>query len=128
MPAYDTNLFAPPAPVAHVTLRNPDNNATQTDVPMLLDTGADATLLPRAVADALGITVMQGQQYELIGFDGSSSFAPVVRLDLHFLGRTFKGQFLLIEQEWGVMGRNILNALSLIFDGPNLTWDQYRPK
>jgi len=128
MPAYDAIWFAPPAPLARVRLRHPDSGATQEDVPMLLDTGADATLLPRNVATSLGIAPDQEQQYELIGFDGSSSLAPVVRLEMLFLGRTFRGQFLLIEQEWGVIGRNVLNAVPLLFDGPNLVWAQFQAK
>jgi len=63
-----------------------------------------------------------------VGFDGSTSFAPVVQLQLVlvFLNRTFKGQFLLIRQEWGVMGRDILNHVSLLLDGPNLKWSEQR--
>ena len=61
-----------------------------------------------------------------MGFDGSTSFAPVVQLQLVFLNRTFKGQFLLIRQEWGVMGRDILNHVSLLLDGPNLKWSEQR--
>jgi hypothetical protein len=46
MPAYDATLFAPPAPLARVTLRNPVSGAVLPDVPMLLDSGADVTLVP----------------------------------------------------------------------------------
>src|SRR5438105_8957123 len=99
MPAYDSNLFAPPAPLALVTLRDPDSGAIQSAVPMLLDTGADATLLPHAAVASFGTSVIQGQQYEVIGFDGHSSLAAVVRLEMVFLGRTFRGQFLIVEQE-----------------------------
>ena len=128
MPAYDTTLFAPPAPLARVTLRAPDTGATLPEVRMLLDTGADATLLPRAATDALGVAVIQGQQYEVIGFDGSLSLVPVVRVEMLFLDRTFRGQFLLSEQEWGVIGRNVLNAVPILFDGPHLVWDHFHAK
>ena len=94
---------------------------------MLLDSGADITLIPQAAASLLGVDVTPNRRYELIGFDGSPSFAPVVRLELVFCGRTFRGQFLLIEQDWGVLGRNVLNAVALLFDGPHLTWDEHHP-
>ena len=90
MPAYDKELFAPPAPLVCV--------------------------------DRLGATPAADQYYELMSFDGSTSLAPVVRLEMIFVGRTFKGQFLLIDQPWGVLGRNILNAVPLLLDGPRLTW------
>jgi hypothetical protein len=46
MLSYDAAHFDPPAPVAHVTLRNPHSGATVPDMLLLLDTGADLTLLP----------------------------------------------------------------------------------
>lgn len=122
MPAYDKELFAPPAPLAGVTLRNPQSRATLSDIPMLLDSGADVTLIPQFCVDRLGATPVSDQYYELMGFDGGTSLAPVVRLEMIFVGRTFKGQFLLIDQPWGVLGRNILNAVPLLLDGPRLTW------
>jgi hypothetical protein len=46
MPAYDASRFNPPAPLAMVTLRNTDNDKTVVGMPMLLDTGADVSLIP----------------------------------------------------------------------------------
>lgn len=123
MPAYDDNRFSPPAPVARVSLRDPQSGGVQTEVPMLLDTGADVSLLPKSAVDSLGSAALSDKLYELVGFDGSKSFAPVVRVELIFLSRTFRGQFLLIEQEWGILGRNVLNALPLLLDGPRLEWE-----
>ena len=114
MAAYDSVQFDPPAPLAYVTLRQTSTAQQWPDVPMLLDSGADVTLLPRSAVDRLGVTVIPERQYELVGFDGVASLAPVVHLELVFLGRTFRGQFLLIDQEWGIIGRNVLNAVALL--------------
>ena len=127
MPAYDSALFTPPAPLAQVTLRNPESGATQTDVPMLLDTGADVSLIPQASVSLLALATATDTRYELVGFDGSRSYAPVVRLELIFLERTFRGQFLLTDQDWGIIGRNILNEVPLLFDGPRLRWELPTP-
>lgn len=127
MSAYDTTHFDPPAPLASVTLRNPDTGSILPDVPMLLDSGADVTLLPKAAVDVLGVAIVPGKHYELMGFDGSRSFAPVVQLELVFCRRTFRGQFLLVDQSRGILGRNVLNSVSLLFDGPHLMWDEHRP-
>ena len=124
MPPYDANLFDPPAPLASVTLRNPGTNLMSSDVPMLLDTGADVTLIPSATLAQLKIGSVKNKSYQLIGFDGSTSFAPMVQLELIFCRRIFRGQFLLIDQAWGILGRNVLNAVALILDGPNHTWDE----
>ena len=126
MQGYDSVLFSPPAPLARVTLRDPESGATVADVPMLLDTGADVTLVPQSAVHQLGIAHSSEEEYELMGFDGSRSFAHVVRLDLSFLQKTFKGRFLLVDQEWGLLGRDILNHLPLLFDGPQLQWGEQR--
>jgi len=124
MPVYDATLFDPPAPLARVTLHNPQSANTVSDVPMLLDSGADVTLIPATSANQLGLTADADEIYELMGFDGNTSYASVVRLEMLFLNKTFRGRFLLIDQEWGVLGRDILNLLSLSLDGPNLTWSE----
>ena len=124
MPEYDANSFDPPAPVTSVTLRHPATGASLSDVPMLMDTGADVTLLPRDVVEQLGIEPVAGRVYELQGFDGETKLAEVVQLELAFLGRKFTGQFLLIDQPFGILGRNILNAVVLLLDGPLGIWEE----
>lgn len=60
MPSYDAAYFDPPAPVARVTLRNPQSGATASAVLLLVDTGADITgsspcLRPVSEADRRGL-------------------------------------------------------------------------
>jgi hypothetical protein len=124
MPAYDEGRFRPPAPLARVTLRHPEKGNTLSDVPMLIDSGADVTLIPLASVNLLGATIDSGEGYELMSFDGSRSVARSVQLDLLFLRRTFKGRFLLIDQDWGILGRDILNHVALLLHGPRLTWSE----
>jgi hypothetical protein len=57
-----------------------------------------------------------------MAFDGRTSAAQVVRLDLILLRWVFRGRFLLIDQDCGILGRDILNHLSLLVDGPRLNW------
>jgi hypothetical protein len=123
MPDYDSTLFSPPAPVALVTLRNLESGMMKVGVTMLLDTGADVTLLPQGVAEELGLSYL-AKSYELADFEERASLARAVRAEMVFLGLTFRGQFLLVEQDWGIIGRNVLNAVSLTFDGPRLSWEK----
>ena len=91
---------------------------------MLLDTGADVTLLPRTAVEPLLSDLTDLPSYKLIGFDGNRSTAQAVNLEIRFNKKLFRGQFLLTDEPHGVLGRNILNSLSLHFDGPTLTWKE----
>ncbi|MCL4867396.1 MAG: hypothetical protein KJ063_00375 [Anaerolineae bacterium] len=46
MPAYHLEYSQTAAPIAYATIRNPTKPALATQAMMLLDTGADLTLLP----------------------------------------------------------------------------------
>lgn len=127
MPTYDAESFAPPAPVARVTLRSPDHTAEVHDVPVLLDTGADVSLVPRTAAERLVLPDQAVGRFQLLGFDGRSSTAEAFDLEMIFEGRVFRGRFLVVDEEHGILGRNILNSLSISYDGPRLTWDLRRP-
>lgn len=122
MPNYDEFSFNPPAPIAIVTLKNLENNIEISNVPMLIDTGADATLIPLAYAEKLNLDLSNSEFFELEGFDKSVSQSVVVKLQMIFEGRSFRGDFLTINQEYGIIGRNILNLLKMEFDGQNLFW------
>jgi len=126
MPAYDANQFDPPAPVAYVTLRHPATGASISNVVLLMDTGADVTLLPRNIVEQLGVVPVENKFYEVEGFDGGTKLAEVVKLELVFLKRKFKGQFLLIDQPTGILGRNILNTVTLLLDGPGGSWEEQK--
>lgn len=124
MQAYDAARFSPPAPIAIVAVRSEQLGIIVPDVPMLLDTGADVSLLPRSKVASLELPV--GKQYMLEAFDGTRSASPAVSAQVEFLGKSFRGQFLLIDGWHGVLGRNILNNLAILFDGPNAKWSERR--
>lgn len=118
MPAHDSSLFSPAAPLARVSLHDSASGTNVADVPMLIDSGADVTLVPQSAIALLGAAVDPNQSYELMGFDGSTSIALAVRLDLVFLKRIFRGRFLVINQDCGILGRDVFNRLSLLLDWP----------
>jgi len=114
----------PPAPIAEVKLRNPETLESIANVPMLLDTGADITLVPRIFCDAIGVEVSKTDFLELEGFNESISIAFYVRLEFIFLNKLFRGKFLVYEQAEGIIGRDVLNEFSILFDGKNLQWKE----
>jgi hypothetical protein len=52
MAAYNDRLFSPAAPVAYVKFRSVAGKALS-DIPMLIDSGGDVTLVPKFAVDSL---------------------------------------------------------------------------
>jgi len=126
MPEYDAENYNPPAPVAHVTLRNPATGAVLSNVPMLIDTGSDTTLLPSDVVEKLGVKAEEDTGFEVQVFDGDTKFLRIVKLDLLVLDKTSRGDYLLIDRPIGILGRNVLNNVRILLDGPRGNWSEQK--
>ena len=124
MPAYNSSSFRPPAPFAYVEIKNPATGAIESDVPMLMDTGADVTILPKWVIDRMDVIPDQNSGYEVSGFGDAINVLPAVQLEITFCKKRFRGRYLVVAQDWGILGRNVLNLVSIALDGPNLTWGE----
>ncbi len=122
MPEYNRQSFSPPAPVAYVVIRNIDRDRRVGDVPMLMDSGADLTLIPKVCADHLELPCEIDEDLLLQGCWGEAGEVKVVGAELVFQGKNFKGRFPVIDEECGILGRNVLNRFSILFDGPRLNW------
>jgi hypothetical protein len=88
---------------------------------MLLDSGADVTLVPSWAARLVEVGGAEPDVL-LAAYDGAVARYPVARLRIEFQGRRFTGAFVLVESAHGTMGRNILNQVIVTLDGPNQTW------
>lgn len=123
MSAYDAESHTPPAPIARVELRSSQGRRVA-DVPMLLDTGADISLVPRRAVASLGLSTDPLARFEVMGFDGSHTFADAVDLDMLFLNKLFRGRYLVTVAIEGVVGRDVLASVVICFDGPANEWTQ----
>jgi hypothetical protein len=126
MPTYDSNLFDPPAPVAVVSIQDPSSGNTVRNVPMLIDSGSDITLAPRTSVDELGVEIDPNAGYELQDFNGQVSVAQAVQLDLVFVKHTLRGKYVIGNSKLGILGRDVLNHLAILLDGPQLTWQEQK--
>lgn len=121
---YDES-FDPPAPIAKIALRNVETGERVKEVSVLLDTGADISLLPLSAIKKLQITASD-ESVSLIGFDDNKSVAKLYRLQVIFLGKRFTGDYCAIDDEIGILGRDVLNEFSIIFDGKKLEWKEQK--
>lgn len=124
MPKYKSEGFDPPAPVAHVKLKNIETGTILPNVPMLIDTGADITVLPASALEKLGVETDRDASHKVQGFDGEIKEIKLARLSLSFLNKEFTGDFLVSNIPTGILGRNILNNIRLLLDGPSERWDE----
>lgn len=120
MPRYETEGFDPPAPVIRARVRGP-SGVVRSDVPLLIDTGADVSLVPAAIATAVeAVARPSGTPIQLL--TGREVLLDQADLAVEFLRYRFRGTFLLVDSSYGVVGRNVLNALALLLDGPRQEW------
>ena len=47
-----------------------------------------------------------------------------VDLEVLLLRKAFRGRYLLTDEPRGLLGRDVLNSLTLLFDGPPQHWSQ----
>ena len=89
---------------------------------LLIDSGADTTLLPRYAVQNLELKTSDRPEYELVGFDGSRSKFPAVDIDMIFQNQIFRGRYLIIDSDRGILGRDILSSVAILLDGPRQEW------
>lgn len=114
--------YNPPAPVSLVVIRT-DPATRIADVPMLVDTGAEVSIVPLSVVISLGMKPVPDPHLKLASFDGTISAAEVVSIGIEFCDELFEGKYVVSDIPVGVIGRDILNEMRIEFNGPALEWN-----
>lgn len=112
--AFDLS-FSPPAPVLPIGVGGIDLGAPTTMVRMLVDTGADCTLIPVHVARALRLPLVD--RVELRGVGAEATPVSVHAARVLIAGVRIVARLMAFEDE-ALLGRDILNRFSLAIDGP----------
>jgi hypothetical protein len=114
---YNTQI-EPPAPFVHLLLRNPADGTELSNVPAQLDTAADRTVLPQSVVANLRLAQIGTM---LIGGLGGITYTLptyVVLVSVHDLAPVPVKIVASSDEQWILLGRDVLNALRLTLDGP----------
>lgn len=115
--SYDPNYF-PPAPSIEILLGVPDENLTIGPLLALVDTGADASILPVQYIRPLGLQI-DNRKY-LRSQWGERRVVDTYLMDVG-IGRIRLPLVEMIADERGneiILGRNLLNKLVMTFNGP----------
>jgi len=112
-----SSAFRPPAPVLALRVGAPGRE-TALGLVALVDTGADLSVLPRAVVEALALPQVSTTRIQGVTGVGETTAVHAATLDL-------SGTSLLAEVvAWGdeaILGRDVLGRFVLELDGPRET-------
>jgi predicted aspartyl protease len=112
------NSTVPQSPVLPVQIAGPEAD-DWIDVPAaLVDTGADATMIPDAFLSQ--IQAAEWDQARLRSHWGEFRLVYRYEIDMRIGGRTFAG-VLVVADDVGdeiILGRDLLNQLRFLYDGP----------
>jgi predicted aspartyl protease len=120
---YDGRLD-PPGPVLPVRIATPGSESAVV-LEVLLDTGADCTLVPRALARTLGLPAVDQVWVEGVG--GSARRATVHAARVEFGGVRCLARVVGFGDE-AVLGRDLLNRVVALLDGPAGRCSLSRPR
>lgn len=125
---YDQS-YSPPAPVLRVSLSSPAETPQIGPLTAIVDTGADGTLIPSDYLEAVE-AVGYGEAI-LHGVLGEARNVHLFEVDFHLDSRVLPG-VIAVADDYGhdiVLGRNVLNKLVLLLDGPGrqTDWFAQRP-
>lgn len=118
-PYRTITLNSPPAPLALLNVAVIGSDDWATDIPALIDSGADMTVLPDQVVTQLGLIPVE--HLPAAGYDGRITSRPVftVRLvvrDFPPLEMEVMGG---VAERYAILGRDVLNQFKVVLDGPN---------
>jgi hypothetical protein len=122
MPKLPYNYeVAPPIPDLEIALGLPQATETVGPFRAIVDSGADAALIPIAMLKQLGAQAWD--EVMLRGPWGERRRIYTYIVDVHIYGRVFPGIEVVGDTlgETIVLGRTLLNKLILLLDGPDTT-------
>lgn len=115
---YNTE-YIPPAPTLKIALALRDEPPKIQDLEGLIDTGADATLIPTELIEKLDAPYQYAAMMRAF-VSGSLRRVSIHTLDILIDGNRFPSIDVIADDEGEqiILGRNLLNKLRLVLDGP----------
>lgn len=110
----------PPAPFVHVAIRRPGDGPYSDDLPAQIDTVADRSVIPGGLIARLGLVPLD--ELPVAGFGGQVLMVSTYLVELSLRGQPPRLVEVLAHEgePYVLLGRDILNHLRLLLDGPGL--------
>ena len=121
-----SQAFDPPAPVADVVVRVPNDSGTSKRIEALVDTGADVSVIPDQAAQGLDLAPYAEMIVE--AFDGHRQRLELYAADIAVGGvRLPPLSVVAYPLNHATLGRDVLNRFFTTLNGPELTLDLRLP-
>lgn len=116
---YDEINYDPPAPRIAVSVSHPARKETSIRVEMLIDSGADITCIPKIINNQ--IPNLRKGSIGAQDFYGAITQENTRFISINIFNTEFSGlEVVEIDDEIGLIGRDILNNFVTTLDGNNL--------
>ncbi len=123
--SYDTSLL-PPAPFLPVRLASLADHSESITVQAKLDTGADLTVIPTVLIERLHL--MPAGEIEVEGYDSRRATIRAYDVNLQVDQLSMVGLLVIgFAEDYVLLGRDVLNRLRVLLDGPALTTEILTP-
>ena len=111
----------PPAPALEIRLVNTVSGQRSRYYHAVLDTGSDATVIPKQFLTEINIEPFRRQR--VFGLWGGSKDVSLYDLNIEVGGNLFVGIVVIGDEDNSeiLIGRNLCNQLRLLLDGPTKT-------
>ncbi|MBI2926010.1 MAG: retroviral-like aspartic protease family protein [Verrucomicrobia bacterium] len=114
---YNQQL-SPPAPFVHVSLQGLEGSGAIADLPAQLDTAADMTVIPAALADRLGLVPFGTVQVSAFGGLLTTECTLLARVQIRDHEPEVVKLVSSADETHILLGRDVLNRHRLVLDGP----------
>jgi len=117
---YESETHDPPAPFLSVRVTHPLYHERFIEIPAKVDSGADVIAIPVEAVNQLGL--QKAGSLTVAGFNGQAVQVVLyaVRIELP-TNKAVRMTALTIPSNYVLVGRDVLNSLRVLLDGPELT-------
>lgn len=117
---FDANLYGSnPAPVKLIRFTNPIITTHFVDLEALVDSGSTVTMIPKDIAQDLALQEIDRRLVR--DYEGVSRLSPVYVVEVSC--DTFTQRVEAVETKGiPIIGRDVMNGLEVILDGPHQRW------
>lgn len=125
MPHYNTEFY-PPAPMLDFTVYCPVDHGRAARVRGELDSGAEISVLPQEIVDALRLIPRRLMITE--GYDGTQGQWATYMIDLEVEGHLLNDvEVIALPRQNGTLGRDVLNHFIVTLNGKALSFEMMDP-